>query len=158
MERNSDFIQFLLCSSLWTDLNFLVAMEKSSGYCNFRAPSGNHLSCQNKHRFQFPTKMSVHARKSSISAALHGSAMPCHGRSWSVHANQGHLSLNALPNFSMSKMPKPPRSFGRQIVLQFTSGWGLVLGAAPGFIHRKLLLILSIFLMIHFGSLRTAKW
>ena len=32
--RNSDLIQFLLCSSLWTDLNFLVAMEKRSNLNN----------------------------------------------------------------------------------------------------------------------------
>jgi hypothetical protein len=100
----------------------------------------------------------VDALNRSMSAASQGRVIPYQGHNSSVHASQGHRSLIALPNFSMLKIPNPPNSFDLQTELQLTKECGRDPEAAPDFIQRKLHFIISILLMIHVGSMKTARW
>jgi hypothetical protein len=88
-------------------------------------------------------EMSVEAMNIGMSVVSQGKDEQNQGLDGSVHTYHGHLSRIALQNFSMSKIPRPPNSFGLHTQLQLTRECGLALGAAPGFIHKKLLLIFS---------------
>jgi hypothetical protein len=45
---------------------------------------------------------------------------PAHGRWMCSHLNQSQRSLNARAKCSKSRMPRPPRSLGAQVVSQLT--------------------------------------
>jgi hypothetical protein len=104
-------------------------------------------------------EMSVEVMNIGMSVVSQGKDEKNQGLDGSVHTYHGHLSRIALPNFSMSKIPRSPNSFGLHTQLQLTRECGLALGAVPGFIHKKLLLIFSTTRRrMHFGSLNTARW
>ena len=144
-------------SSFCTDLHFLVVILKSDGKRSFSAPPSCQWSCQNLLFAPSPKVMLVDARKRAMSAGVHGSRAPVHGRDASVQANQAHRSRKALPNLSRSVTPRPPKLCGLHTVCQFTKGWLVVPGAALPFIQMKWRLILSILFSTHFGKTKIVR-
>ena len=90
-----------------------------------------------------------------LSIASTGGSEPTHGRSGSVQRYHSHLNLNSLLETSRSRIPKPPNFLVRMVLHQLTRQCAPFVSASP--FHRKLLLSLSIFLIPHFGNLKTVR-
>jgi hypothetical protein len=95
--------------------------------------------------------------KSCLSASLHGTFIPTHGMSRSVHWYQSHLNRNARLNNSRSSTPSPPRCLGLFTLVHLTKQWPPLASSDP--FHKKLLLILSMRLTAHvFGAKAVRKY
>jgi hypothetical protein len=55
-----------------------------------------------------------------VSVLSHGMSSPAQALSLFFHLNHIHLRRRDLPNHSGSGIPRPPLSFGRQVIDQFT--------------------------------------
>jgi hypothetical protein len=78
------------------------------------------LECQKVVLSPLPTVITVDAWNSSLSVLSQGTTRPVHGRSTNFYRNHSQRNLKARAKRSKSKMPRPPRSLGAQVVVQFT--------------------------------------
>ena len=111
--------------------------------------------CQKDALHPSPMVTTVLILNNCRSIASQGTVVPTQGLSWSVHSNQSHRSLKALPNSSKSRTPRPPNFFGRMTFAQRTKQCPPFASAEP--FHKNLLLILSILLIAHLLIANTVR-
>jgi hypothetical protein len=74
------------------------------------------------------------------------------------HLIHNHLSLSARAKHSRSRMPRPLRPLGAQVVGQLTKQCPLLNFSGSSSFHKKFLRILSICRINHFCTAKTARW
>ncbi|WVZ82338.1 hypothetical protein U9M48_029607 [Paspalum notatum var. saurae] len=119
------------------------------------ASPSSQLSCQNLVLAPLPTVTEVEAWNRRRSRLPHGTCESLQGFESSVHSCQSHLSRSARPNFSRSRTPRPPKSFGLLTVGQLTRQWPPFASSLP--FQRKDLQTLSICFLAHFAKGKTVK-
>ena len=152
----SDRIQLLFRSSCWTDLFFLLIRSNKCGANYLGISPYSQLLCQKRAFAPSLTVILVDRLKSSRLVSLQGRSVPAQGLDSSTQSCQSHRKRRALPKFSKSGIPKPPRSLGLVTVGQFTRQWPPCAFSSP--FHKNDLLILSIFFLAQVARGNTVRW
>lgn len=147
-----EYSQLLFGNSISNFLFFLFARPKSVGAMSLGQGPCNQLSFQKEIFLPLPMEICVHAWERQMSFSLQGLSIASQGLLWSCHLSHSHLSLRAEVNFSKSRIPLPPSSFGLHTMCQLTKLVPSLTFSGSSPFHWKALLILSILFRTHFGA------
>lgn len=112
-------IQVLLCKASAT-VRFFFDFAYSNGAISFARLPWIQPAFLKLVLRTFPMCMVVQAAKRRRSVSSQGVSVEVHGLSGEAHSCHNHLSQRARANFSKSRTPRPPNSFGMQDLVQLT--------------------------------------
>ena len=153
--RSKSFIQVFLTSASFSVLFFLFEIVYTDG-----ARSLGRMPCiqalfQKAIFLPFPILIIVAAVNRCLSVSLQGSSLPTQGLPSGFQSRQSHKKWRALVNFPRCRMPKPPFSFDRAALVQFTLHLAPVILSMPA--YRNCLRLVSTSCKVAFGARKAIR-